>query len=179
MCVILPFGACSLLDRSADSDSLNEKGTYWMTYDATRRAGFYIQREGHPMVLSEPAPDAAYSKLIGLAAEAKGDGGGASMKLDYSQNVVELTQRHVTVMMLREALFRLSELYVNGAFSGTGAKAMSARFDKSMDAVVELAQALRIQSEANQHRARAAFIEQVNSSTLSDQRKAQMIEGIK
>jgi hypothetical protein len=56
---------------------------------------------------------------------------------------------------------------------------MSARFDKSMDAVVELAQALRIQSEANQHRARAAFIEQVNSSTLSDQRKAQMIEGIK
>jgi len=84
--------------------------TYWLNYDATRRAGFIFEKDAGRQVLSEPAPDVALQSTTSLLA----DFGGDKLETSVQEAIVELGKRTTSVMMLREALYRLGEMKMNG-----------------------------------------------------------------
>jgi len=89
-------------------------------YDAKRR-GVYVQdfNGGKPkiIVVSEPSPDVAeqYTAMIRGSAGALGKISDANISIQFSTQLIDLAKRSQTLQVLREALFRLNELYANGA----------------------------------------------------------------
>jgi hypothetical protein len=118
-----------------------DSGSHWMTYDAARRGGLLLRGEG-AKVLAEPAPDAIASTAISFVAEAASKAQQVDGKVDveYTRTVAELAGRSQTVLVIREALYRLNELYLNGAL-GSNATEVGTLYRASLDAVVLLAKA--------------------------------------
>ncbi len=89
-------------------------GTFmWSHYDATKRGSLmYIDKGGKIRVLAENPPDAAVQSITNIIASAKVDGKvDASLAYKTSKSIVELGKRTAGVNMLRDALYRLNEMY--------------------------------------------------------------------
>jgi hypothetical protein len=106
---VLQCLGCRTLTPPARGEQLT-KSTHWLNYDATRRAGFIFTGDTQERVLSEPAPDVALESVTSLMAKVKGN----EMTAEVQEGIVELGKRTASVMILREALYRLGEMTING-----------------------------------------------------------------
>jgi len=85
-----------------------------MDYDATRRGAYVLtDSNANVRILAEQSPDAA----LGVVAEFVGKGSYSGISAEASakvtETIAELGKRTQTVMVLREALYRLNELGLN------------------------------------------------------------------
>ncbi|HLS36753.1 MAG TPA: hypothetical protein VK023_00650 [Sphingobacterium bovisgrunnientis] len=92
------------------------KGTFlWSQYDATRRGSvMYVTYDGRIRVLSENAPDAALQSITEITGKLdglKGDIAKAEAMFKTQKSIAELGKRTAAVNMLRDALYRLNEIY--------------------------------------------------------------------
>lgn len=148
--LLVSAAGCSwFLPSRYDYEPLDANKPYWLNYDASRRGGFVLPGDSKARLVAEPAPDAAVSTALEFLAKAeiKEAEGSGETQLKYAENVVELTKRHETVLLLREALYRISEMSSNG-FLGDGANAsknVEVLFKEALSAVVSLAEAQRVQ----------------------------------
>lgn len=142
-----------------------DSGSHWMTYDAARRGGLLLRGEG-AKVLAEPAPDAIASTAISFVAEAASKAQQVDGKVDveYTRTVAELAGRGQTVLVVREALYRLNELFLNGAL-GKEPVMVAQLFQSSMDAVVMLAFAAVLDATGAEEVAKAQA-ERLTKATL-------------
>jgi hypothetical protein len=85
----------------------------WAYYDATKRSSLiYVSEDGIIRVLAENTPDVALSTISNLTAKAKiFEKVDAEATLSTSRTIAELGKRTVSVNLLRDALYRLHELY--------------------------------------------------------------------
>lgn len=92
----------------------SNKGTFmWSHYDATKRGSLmYIDKNGRIRILAENPPDVAIQSITNITANANVDGKvDASLAYETSKSIAELGKRTAGVNMLRDALYRLNEMY--------------------------------------------------------------------
>ncbi|MBP2616796.1 hypothetical protein [Chryseobacterium jejuense] len=96
-------------------DNKIEPTLFWAQYDATRRGSMlYVDQNQRIRMLSENPPDAAMETIMGITAKVKGlqgDVGEAEAAFNAQKSVADLAKRTAAVNMLRDALYRLNELY--------------------------------------------------------------------
>lgn len=95
--------------------SIIEPTLFWAQYDATRRGSMlYVDKNQRIRMLSENPPDAAMETIMGITAKVKGlqgDIGEAEAAFNAQKSIADLAKRTAAVNMLRDALYRLNELY--------------------------------------------------------------------
>lgn len=92
-----------------------EKGTLtWAHYDASKRGSMiYVDKSGNVRILAENPPDAAIQSITEISAkvgEIKGVGS-VDAALKTQRSIAELGKRTAAVNMMRDALYRLNEMY--------------------------------------------------------------------
>ncbi|MBL7880137.1 hypothetical protein [uncultured Chryseobacterium sp.] len=97
-------------------DSISLQPTlFWAQYDASRRGSMlYIDKNQRVRMLSENPPDVAIQSITEISAKVKGlkgDVGEAEAAFKAQKSIAELGKRTAAVNMLRDALYRLNELY--------------------------------------------------------------------
>ena len=100
----------SKVSRIKDKDG-NINGHH-ISYDASRRGSLIYKGEGNKMImLSEPPPDVATKLATDLGAKVKiNDQVDASLYMSTTKSIAELGKRTASVNMLRDALYKLSEM---------------------------------------------------------------------
>ena len=89
---------------------------YWSQFDATQRSGLtYIDNKtGKVTFLAEVQPDAAFERVLEIAAKASKDSTvSAELSLSTARSIAELGERTAAVNMLRDGLYRIAELRYN------------------------------------------------------------------
>lgn len=89
-------------------------GTFlWAHYDASKRSSvMYLSENGELRVLAENAPDVAYQTILDINAKVKvTDEVDAEAALKTQRSVAQLGKRTAAVNMLRDALYRINEMY--------------------------------------------------------------------
>ena len=91
-----------------------EGGTFlWAHYDASKRSSvMYLSENGELRVLAENSPDVAYQTILDINAKVKvTDEIDAEAALKTQRSVAQLGKRTAAVNMLRDALYRINEMY--------------------------------------------------------------------
>ena len=90
-----------------------ENGTFlWSHYDATKRGSVMYVKNGKIRVLAENSPDAAFQSMAEIAAKTDVNGKvNAELAVKTQRTIAELGKRTAAVNMLRDALYRLNEMY--------------------------------------------------------------------
>ena len=104
------------------------------------------------MACAEPAPDAGHSFTTSLKLD--GSSGGTTIGADAAAaaTLVALAGRDNLVLMTRETMFRLCEARANGFIDD---EQYNARFEQLLNKIVEIAEAVKSQSEATKAMATA------------------------
>ena len=93
----------------------DSSGTFlWSHYDATKRGSVMFVKDGKIRVLAENSPDAAIQSITAITAKVKGlkgDIGEAEAAFNIQRTIAQLGKRTAAVNMLRDALYRLNEMY--------------------------------------------------------------------
>lgn len=95
-----------------------KQSIYFADYDASRRGSLIIHNfedsKSPIKILSEPPPDAiiAFTSAIKNSFELNGQFN-TSQSLQFTQAISELTKRNTTIVILRDALYRLNEFNFN------------------------------------------------------------------
>ncbi|MFC0126423.1 hypothetical protein [Ralstonia solanacearum] len=111
------LSGCSLFFPPAEKSDL-KNGGYWLNYDAGRRGAVILDRNDNYGYCSEPGPDVALSLVNKIQADIKSQGVDVgSGQLESAINAVELSGRTKTVLLAREALYRLCELSIDQKLS--------------------------------------------------------------
>lgn len=94
----------------------------WAHHDPTQRQTLmYVDEDGNIKVLAEQSPDAGLSRVFDAETKAKGlDKVDVDFLFKVQSEINKLTDRSATLMVTREALYRLSEAYFNGAVDQAG-----------------------------------------------------------
>lgn len=106
-------------------------------FKAEKRGVYFIKKpDGTLAVLSEPSPDVTKEFTASLDAMAKhlSTDAEGSVKAGFETQVVDLAKRSQTLQILRESLFRLSEMNANGGITPE-AKALYERVLKSVEMI--------------------------------------------
>lgn len=114
---------------------IKDEGLTVIDYGADRRGTYlYTTADGVPVIVSEPSPDVAQeiTGSLGLSAETFGGLTDPNLKAAYANKVVDLASRSQTLQVLRESLFRLSEM---GASTSITAEQRVALYLKVLDTV--------------------------------------------
>lgn len=90
-----------------------------VSFEATRRAAYVvINKDGTIRMAAEPPPDAALDASVDATATLKAmlekvelEG---SLDAKVVEKIVKLTERTQAVVLMRDAMFRLAEMHVNG-----------------------------------------------------------------
>lgn len=92
-----------------------KKGTLtWAHYNATKRGSMiYVDPEGNVRILAENPPDAAIQSITEISAKVGDIEGVGSVEaaLKTQRSIAELGKRTAAVNMMRDALYRLNEMY--------------------------------------------------------------------
>lgn len=90
-----------------------DDGITVIDYGADRRGSYLLKTQnGRYVIVSEPSPDVSkeITTSLGLSAETIGELAKPELKAAYANKVVDLASRSQTLQVLRESLFRLSEM---------------------------------------------------------------------
>jgi len=104
-------------------------------YGPDRRGSYLLKtKDGRHVIVSEPSPDVAQeiTSSLGLSAKTIGDLVEPELKAAYANKVVDLASRSQTLQVLRESLFRLSEM---GASSDITTGQRVALYKKVLDTI--------------------------------------------
>lgn len=98
-----------------------------VAYDASRRAAYIREVDldkPRLFVIAEPSPDVAteYTALIDASVSGLEGLEAAKLKAEFNSKVIDLARRSQTLQILRESLYRLSELTANGVIKEDDAK---------------------------------------------------------
>ena len=110
---------------------LDTSGTFFMSfYDATKRSSTaFITPQGQLRVLAENNPDAAANRAFDLISSLNltnsKDSLIASNKLSLAKTIAQLTEKSPTDILVRDALYRLNEMYLNTLCLICGNKSVS------------------------------------------------------
>jgi hypothetical protein len=110
-------------------------------FESTRR-GTYVWRgsDGTLRIAAEPPPDAALESTVGLTAKLADTiaraGVEGSVDAEVVERIVALTERTQAVVLMRDAMFRLAEMHLNGVIDSETYVAM---YNKAMAGAVALA----------------------------------------
>ncbi|MHC4759425.1 MAG: hypothetical protein ACYTE8_12280 [Planctomycetota bacterium] len=113
-----------------------EAGITVIDYGAHRRGAYLLKtNNGKQIIVSEPSPDVAkeITASLGLSASTIGTIKDPNLKAKYATNVVDLANRGQTLQVLREALFRLSEM---GASSDISDEQRTILYSKVLDTII-------------------------------------------
>jgi len=126
--IILTFSSCGGFKETFNHSSARkkagsvqipkfagEKGTLtWAHYDASKRGSMTcVDPDGNVRILAENPPDVAIQSITDISAkvgEIKGVGS-VDAALKTQRSIAELGKRTVAVNMMRDALYRLNEMY--------------------------------------------------------------------
>ena len=142
LCLIASLSSCKYIfhvttfnKKSANGSAsiirgrqLDSQGTFFMSfYDATKRSStMFITPEGQLHVLSENNPDAATNRAFDLINKlhflSAKDTIGASNQLSMAKTIVQLTEKSPADILVRDALYRLNEMYLNTLCLNCGKK---------------------------------------------------------
>ena len=128
--VSLVFG-CSTTKKI----NVPDVGITVIDYGADRRGSYLLKtKDGRYVIVSEPSPDVAQeiTSSLGLSAKTIGDLVKPELKAAYANKVVDLASRSQTLQVLRESLFRLSEM---GASSDITTEQRVALYKKVLDTI--------------------------------------------
>lgn len=135
--VVLTFGSCANLKNFHNNKARGEagivrisqykdnkcsncnnvkqdgEGTFlWSYYNANRRGSVMYVKDGKIRVLAENAPDAAIQSITDISAKVKGiESVDVEAAFNTQRTIAQLGKRTAAVNMLRDALYRLNELY--------------------------------------------------------------------
>lgn len=119
--LIVIFFAYQLTSCSSMSKISKIKNQYGKTkathvsYDASRRGSLIYENDGKMTMLSEPPPDIATKLATDLGAKVNGvDELDIEAYLSTSKEIASLGKRTASVNMLRDALYKLSEMRMSG-----------------------------------------------------------------
>jgi hypothetical protein len=96
------------------TNSKTEPTLFWAHYDANQRGSMlYVDSTQKVRVLAENPPDAAIQSIVGITAKVKGIEGAGEIEAAFNaqKSIAELGKRTAAVNMLRDALYRLNEMY--------------------------------------------------------------------
>ena len=129
----------------------SEKKVTIMDFDAKRRGAYILPGTdgGRFVLVSEPAPDVAseITASLGLNADTIGDLTNVELKAEYAGKIIDLASRSQTLQVLRESLFRLSEM---GASSDINSQQRVDLYLKVLDTVRLIAMTEFADSDASQ-----------------------------
>lgn len=116
---LLGQAGCTNLVAPARHRKVDPARAYWFDYAADRRGATMVPRASDGssgMVLcAEPAPDVALEHTSALLAKLElPETGSGSLQGEFASKVVQLAGRTQTVLLLREAMYRLCEQSFNG-----------------------------------------------------------------
>ena len=112
------LSSCRTFTRPTDVRVVEEGRLKVVNYDATRRGTYVVvHKDGSVRIAAEPPPDVALSILASLAAKFSVPGGleGAEGSASVDEDAIELAGRTALVLIHRDLLFRLAEMYANDA----------------------------------------------------------------
>jgi len=110
-----------------------------IAYKPDVRGAYIMKRADNSyVILSEPSPDVAkeFSANISAAAGIVGAIQDPALKTEFGNRVIDLARRSQTLQVLRESLFRLSEMIANGTITGKDAREL---YDRALRAVEMIA----------------------------------------
>ncbi|WP_347989787.1 hypothetical protein [Methylomonas sp. AM2-LC] len=116
---IVFLSGCATFTRPASYDSLGNNGTYWMSYDSSRRGAFIDLRDGKIRSCAEQAPDVALSFANTVKANATSNGVTGGIDTSFAATALALAGRDDLVLLEREALFRICEANLNGSVANS------------------------------------------------------------
>jgi len=135
----LSLCGCSSFTSPARTKALPDANAVWMDFDALRRGGLLLKTNAGYRVVLEPAPDAALVSTVDSVTKLKlTDKLDAEQSFKVAQSLVELGEVDTTVKALRESLFRINELAVNGYLDKPEVVQL---YTNALEAVLKLAQA--------------------------------------
>lgn len=131
---------CSHFDSEARKHTLAKEDAYWFDYTANRRGSIMVFKNstttGDFVYLAEPSPDSAKQIMDAFSAKVNYQELGVEAQANLADKIVQLAQRSQTVQFLRESMYRLSELSVNGQFDKEDMKYL---YEKVLDAAILMA----------------------------------------
>jgi hypothetical protein len=139
-------------------------------YDATRRGTYILKTiDGKTIIVSEPSPDVAkeITASLGLSAGTIGSIADPNLKVAYATKVIDLASRSQTLQVLRESLFRLSEM---GASSDLTVDERIQLFNKVLDTIEVISVnefAKDITPSPEKDRAMTNFLKNVGKGTVT------------
>ncbi|EJL72484.1 hypothetical protein [Chryseobacterium populi] len=181
--LVLLLTGCNSMSKISDLKDIEGKTlAHHVSYDASRRGSLiFTDKEGRVIVISEPPPDVATKLATELGAKADIIGkANIDLYLQTTKSIAELGRRTSAVNILRDALYKLTELKLrdNGLDGQT-----TALFNKILEAVkdisyVELqnAKTETEQAEAEKSKAKAKEALLTNNIVSFDNEAAQQLE---
>jgi hypothetical protein len=136
-------GSSSKLSQLKDDNGKIK--AHHVSYDASKRGSLIYEKDGKLAVISEPPPDVATKLATDLGAKVK-----ASSEVDISaymstsKAIAELGKRTASVNMLRDALYKLSEMSMSNNINDNTVKL----FDKILTAIENMHKVEMEQSRA-------------------------------
>ena len=122
---------------------------YWFQYAAERRGATSVPSEGNAsgmMICAEPAPDIALEHTSSVLANVNiPQTADAELKAEFASQVIQLAGRTQTVLLLREAMYRLCEQSLNGNLTQAQVAKL---FEKVLETTVLMGQADAMSSGA-------------------------------
>jgi hypothetical protein len=142
----------SLIYGCSQTKKINvpDGGITVIDYGADRRGSYLMKaKDNGYVIVSEPSPDVAQeiTSSLGLSAETIGDLVKPELMAAYANKVVDLASRGQTLQVLRESLFRLSEM---GASSDITTQQRVALYIKVLDTIRLIAATEFADSDASQ-----------------------------
>jgi hypothetical protein len=109
-------GIKSLGTFKPDENGKRPTSVHWAYMDSNvRQSVIVVTEDGKAYIISEPSPDTAVQASLDLAGELKYlEEVDANLKLKYATEVAQLGKRTVATTVLRDALYKLSELRAAG-----------------------------------------------------------------
>ena len=150
---------CTFFMPPASEEKLNAKQAYWFHYEASRRGGFLVPTDSsgnsYVKMCAEPAPDVALARSAEFVAKGVYQGATAEAQAKLSEQLAQLGGRTQTVLILRESLFRLCELSING---GLPSERITTLYTDVVQAVIKLAEADLENAQAAATKAKAELM---------------------
>lgn len=125
LAALLIMGGCRTFTPPAQTRAIhkNDNATVKLvSFEATRRAAYVVANEdGTIRMAAEPPPDAALDASVDATATLKAmlekvelEG---KLSVKVVESIVNLTERTQAIVLMRDAMFRLAEMHVNGVIN--------------------------------------------------------------
>ena len=149
ICIILSTTGCHKPIGTLYPVNLNNKGSGLLAnYNATQRGTTIIYNGTTYSVLSEVQPDAIVSNVTEILGKLNYSNGvnriSAESQVKIAESVTELGRRTAAVNILRDSLYRLSEMRLNGDIKDIDAEL----FKSILDAVTTIVKAEALESQS-------------------------------